>query len=399
MRSIRTFASLTIAALLLAACGGGDPYVPGSGAPTGGPTTKGTFSAVVSFGDSLSDLGTYTPATAIPNTDPQLYFGGKFTTNSATSTVWVENVAASLGLSITPAEVGYAGVSVKCPAAADPALANTCTGYGQGGALVTDPDGVRHSSGALTVPLKTQIANHLERFGSFKDSDLILVQGPGGNEVFKLMDTSDPTSFGSFVVQVLTQVQTGAITAEQASALLFQPQADAQEVMKKAAVETAGYVRDEILAKGGKYVAVTNMPDLSVTPEGSAFPAPISNILSVLSQTYNLWLREGLSGQPVQWIDLPAVFSDVKANPADYGLLNVTDRACSISTIAAITGGLITDGFSLFCNATPGVPYNGLEAGADPLTWLWADGNHPSTGGHKALSDAVTRQLQAAGWL
>ncbi len=260
MRSIRTLGSLAVAALLLVACGGGDPYVPGSGATTGGPTAKGTFTAVVSFGDSLSDLGTYTPATAIPNTNPQLYFGGKFTTNSATSTVWVENIATSLGVIITPAEVGFAGQSVKCPAAANPALANTCTGYAQGGALATDPDGVRHGSGSLTVPLKTQIANHIARFGSFKDSDLILVQGTGGNEVFKLMDTSDPTSFGSFVVQVLTQAQTGAITPEQASALLFQPQLAAQEVMKQAALDTAGYVRNEVLAKGGKYVAVTNMP-------------------------------------------------------------------------------------------------------------------------------------------
>ena len=45
------------------------------------------------------------------------------TTNSATGTVWVENLATSLGLLVTPAEVGFAGSSVKCPAAANPALA------------------------------------------------------------------------------------------------------------------------------------------------------------------------------------------------------------------------------------------------------------------------------------
>ena len=49
------------AAALLAAGGGSDPYVPGSGSPSGAPTTKGTFSAVVVFGDSLSDGGTYSP--------------------------------------------------------------------------------------------------------------------------------------------------------------------------------------------------------------------------------------------------------------------------------------------------------------------------------------------------
>ena len=93
--------------LLLAACGGGDPYVPGSGSPAGAPTTKGNFTALISFGTSASDAGSYTPATAIPNIGT---IGGKFTTNSPTGTVWVENFATSLGLVITPAEVGFAEI-------------------------------------------------------------------------------------------------------------------------------------------------------------------------------------------------------------------------------------------------------------------------------------------------
>ena len=32
-----------------------------------------------------------------------------------------------------------------------------------------------------------------------------------------------------------------------------------QEAMKHAAIELGGYVRDEILGKGGKYVAVWNL--------------------------------------------------------------------------------------------------------------------------------------------
>ena len=67
---------------------------------------------MVSSGDSLSDVGTYTPATPIPNTTPQAYFGGKFTTNSATGTVWVENLAASLGLPLTHRDCSSAVVFV-----------------------------------------------------------------------------------------------------------------------------------------------------------------------------------------------------------------------------------------------------------------------------------------------
>jgi phospholipase/lecithinase/hemolysin len=171
------FVSLLTAALL-AACGGGDPHVPGSGSPAGAPTTPGTFTALVSFGDSLSDVGTYAPATSLSGDGRAPYFGGKFTTNSDSMTgdmLWVENLAASLGLVITPAEVGFAGSSVACPAAATPALAGTCTAYGQGGARVTDPNGIGKSGGALTVPVATQVANHLTRFSSFRDTDLVLV--------------------------------------------------------------------------------------------------------------------------------------------------------------------------------------------------------------------------------
>ncbi|MFT3953388.1 MAG: hypothetical protein QM722_02975 [Piscinibacter sp.] len=73
--------------------------------------------------------------------------------------------------------------SVACPAAANPVLAGTCTGYSQGGARVTDPNGIGKTSGFLTVPVKTQIANHLARFGSFKDSDLVIVFA-GHNDLF-----------------------------------------------------------------------------------------------------------------------------------------------------------------------------------------------------------------------
>ena len=47
----------------------------------------------------------------------------------------------------------------------------------------------------------------------------------------------------------------------------------------------------------------------------------------------------------------------------------------------------------------PGAPYNALAAGADVNTWLFADGVHPTTGGHKAFSDAIVKQLQGFGWI
>lgn len=388
------WAAIASAAALLASCGGTDsPYVPGSGSPAGAPTTKGSFRALVVFGDSLSDIGAYAPATSLTGNGQAPYFGGKFTTNGSAGTVWVENLATSMGLVVTPAEVGFGATSVKCPAAATPALAGTCTGYGQGGARVTDPNGIGKAGGALTVPVVTQIANHLARFTSFKDSDLVLVYA-GNNDVF--------TQFGTFsakATQIQTAAATGQLTAEQAQAQLFAAQTEAQAGMKQAAFELSGYVRDQILAKGGKYVAVMTLGDIVDTPFGNTLPASARPVLTDLSRVFNLWLREGLVNQPVQIIDTFPILKDSYANPAKYGFVNNTIPACDAAKIATITANRVTDGSSLFCNGTTGAPFNGLRTGASTTTWAFADGVHPTTGGHKALSDAFRAELVKFGWL
>ena len=396
MNQIRSWAPTALASLLLAACGGSDPTVPGSGSPSGAPTSRGSFTAVVSFGDSLSDVGAYSPATSLAGNGSAPYFGGKFTTNSATSTVWVENIATSLGLLITPAEVGFNGQSVKCPAAAV-GLGATCTGYGQGGSRVTDPNGIGRNpatgAGALTVPVKTQIANHLATFTSFKSTDLIFVFG-GNNDAF--------VQFGAFsakAAQIQADAGAGLITAAQANQLIFAAQTEAQAEMKKAALELASYVVAEILGKGGVYVAVLNVPDSTLTPFGGTLPANARPVLTGLVDVFNLWLREGLTGRPVLWFDTYTTFKAAYNNPGAYGFTNNTVPACDGAAISAITGGAVTDGSSLFCNSTVGAPYYGLRTGADPTTWQFADGVHPTTGGYKVFSDAVVQQLQAAGWI
>jgi len=402
MRSFRLVVPWAVSAVLLAACGGGDPDVPGSGAPAGAPTDKGTFTSIVSFGDSLSDVGTYAPATSLAGNGTPPFFGGKFTTNETSNgvpdanplgKVWLEDVAADLGILVTPAEVGFGGTSVKCPAAANPAIASTCTGYGQGGSRVTDPNGIGHAGGALTVPVVTQIANHLARFGSFKASDLIFVYA-GSNDVF--------TQFGTFAAaaaQIQAQAANGTISADEANRQLFAAQNTALAGMKQAAQELATDIRTQILANGGKYVAVMTLSDIADTPFGNSLPADARGVLTALSQNFNVWLRDGLAGQPVQIIDTFALFKDAYQNPAKFGFVNNTTPACDVAKIQAITGGQVTDGSSLFCNATPGAPYNGLTVGADVNTWQFADSVHPTTGGHKVIAAAFEAQLQAFGWI
>ena len=401
MTQFRATVISLLGAALLAACGGGEPSIPGSGAPAGAPTAKGSFTALVVFGDSLSDLGSYAPATSLAGNGTAPYFGGKFTANldGNLGKVWVENLATTLGLLVTPAEVGFAGSSVKCPAKlVNPALAGTCTGYGQGGSRVTDVNGIGHTTAAgglaaLTVPMVTQVANHLAAFGSFKASDLVLVWG-GNNDVF--------AQFGAFSAAasaIQANAATGKITADEANKQLYNAQSAAQNGLKTAALELGALVKTQILAKGGSYVAVFNLPDSALTPFGSTLPANAKPVLSTLVDTFNLWLREAVTGLPVQWIDQNNPGKDVYANPAKYGLVNNSVPTCDATKISAITRGAVTDGSSLFCNATPGVGYNGLRTGADINTWQFADGVHPTPGGHKIISDYVTAQLKAFGWI
>lgn len=370
------------AALIVAGCGGGD-------------TDSPLASRVIVFGDSVSDVGTYTPATQIPlGQSPGVppFFGGKWTTNShtgysatsnsSTANIWVEWIAARLGVVITPAEVGFVTTRVPCPAAAS-GLAATCSGYAQGGSRVTDPNGIGKSAGALTIPIVDQIASHNTRVvpgfrTGFGDGDMVFVLG-GNNDVF--------VQFGL--------VGASAIAPE-----------DAVVALQTAATELATLVKTEIIAKGAKRVVVMTLPDFSVTPAFSGLPAENKAFLNQLTDAFNAALLAGLNGSSARIINLRALGDAVVANPSAFGITNTTEAACDPAKISAFTGGLITNGSALFCNAAPAAAFvapvpnlNGLKTGASASTYLFADGVHPTTAGHKILGDQVWSALKDFGWV
>ena len=181
------FALALLTAAALAACGG-------TGSEGGDQTHAVKFTQQVSFGDSLSDVGTYKVGGIAAAG------GGTFTINGDNTSInpaltgknWTEVLAAELGLpKPCPAQTGLNGQDN-----ADPALdfnvpvvnnAN-CFNYAQGGSRVTDPIGSHHRSndpivGQLTVPLSTQVANHLAKTnGKFSGNELVTVMS-GGNDV------------------------------------------------------------------------------------------------------------------------------------------------------------------------------------------------------------------------
>ncbi|GAA4024254.1 SGNH/GDSL hydrolase family protein [Actimicrobium antarcticum] len=348
--------SLAVLSLaVLAGCGGGSTGSPG----------KPQFSAVVSFGDSLSDTGAYTPATINPLTG--LPTGGKFTTNPGP--IWIEDIAAKLNLAITSNVVGYGNSSVTCPKA-------SCTAYGQGGSRVTNINGIGHDTGALTIPMKTQMDNHLAANVSYKPTDLVFVYG-GNNDVFYQAGYVGAVVAGASAAPGATAASVGA-AAQQA-------QQTAGLAMATAATELAGYVRDKVLAKGAKYVVVMNLPDSAATPYGSTLTADGRALLTGLVNTFNTTFQKAVTdlALDVVVIDANAANKDVFANSVQYGVTNSSVPACDLTKLPG--------GSSLFCNSTTLIPT--ANAG-----FLFADSVHPTIFGHRLFADYVTLQLAKKGW-
>jgi phospholipase/lecithinase/hemolysin len=180
MRHIN-FALALLTAAALTACGG-------NGSKGGDQTLKTKFSSQVVFGDSLADTGSYAvgPIAAAG--------GGRFTINGTDQKMWPEYVAAQLGLPAPcSAQTGLIGVVT-------PTMHAGCFNYAQGGARITNPIGSGNpSAGAMTVPVSTQIANHLAvSGGKFSGTEVVMIMAGGAEELSQLDDlTAAATAAGN----------------------------------------------------------------------------------------------------------------------------------------------------------------------------------------------------------
>ena len=128
MKNVRSWGAVTLASLLLAACGGGGD---------GDQSPRVKYSAMVSFGDSLSDVGTYATPTLVAASG-----GGKYTVNGPAGKNWTELLSVQAGTGAPCA--AQTGLESSGPLAAFAQAAAPhagCYGYAQGGARVTNPVG------------------------------------------------------------------------------------------------------------------------------------------------------------------------------------------------------------------------------------------------------------------
>ena len=182
------FALAMLTAAVLSACGGSDGTSPEE------QKLNTTFSTMVSFGDSLADVGTYAVGAV------KVAGGGKFTINGDSTTVsatltgknWTELMAKQFGLPAPCAAQtgldGNAAAGFSVPVVDHP----ECLSYAQGGARVTDPIGPEHkltgsSLGFLTMPVVAQVAKHLTKSGGkFSGTEVVFVTA-GGNDALALL--------------------------------------------------------------------------------------------------------------------------------------------------------------------------------------------------------------------
>ena len=380
MSQFKTLAVSLGAAFLVAACGGSD---------------KVTFSSMVSFGDSLSDVGTYKVGT-VAALGGGLYtvngISGAMWSNPTPSKNWTELVSASIGQTAPcPAQTGLDGDATQgffVPVVNHSA----CRNYAQGGSRVTHPVGPGNkllgagnaTLGQLTVPVMTQISNHLGTVGgSFSGQELVTVAA-GANDIFINLATIAPT-----VAFLVTpgggglDLQTATSTASNA----------AVTAMATAGAELAGYIKTQILGKGARYVIVVNVPDVSKTPFAYGQDAATQDLINRMSATFNTQLQTGLNGANVRIADAYSDIRNQAANPALYGLTNVTTPACNLT--APVPNAL---GSSLVCTvATTSATGNVIPG--DTSHYLFSDTVHPSPYGYKLFADLVSAELSKAGWL
>lgn len=358
---IRSRLAAALAAVLLGACGGG-----GDGDQT--PAIR--YDKLVSFGDSLSDVGTHKVG-SIAALSAQ--GGGRWTTNSpGGGEIWTERLATQIGVAKPCAAETGLQPNILNPSTGQPALVGAaptavpgCFSYAQGSARITSPLGPnsialqsfgQRNLGLIAKPLADQMADHLTASGgSYSGKELVTVLA-GANDVFMELSLTAPTDPTAAVTNVAT-----------AGATLGQ------------------LIKTQVVAKGAKRVLVLNMPDVAGTPFAKSLGATTADLIDTMVKAFNAQLAAQLQGVPeVHLADAYTVSKDQVANPAQYGLVNVTDVACGTNALGTT---------SLVCNAS-----NTL-AGVDISRYQFADDVHPTAYGHLLLTQFAAKELLQAGWL
>jgi phospholipase/lecithinase/hemolysin len=372
-RKLQMLLAACTTAVLLAACGGG-----GDAAGPKAPITR-----VFVAGDSLADAGT---------------FGFKFTVQKAAAPAegypnFTQLVAQDYGINGQCNFYAFNGTTFVPNATAG------CTNFAIGNGRIQNTTAQGGAAGPQSVPL--QLATMAQVYGPFTSTDLVIVDG-GGNDFDDLMNAYAGGA-GTLVPFLSTLVGNATVTA-----VLGGPNGSVSAgvlYMQKLADQYYGAVNTSLLANGATHVALLNMPDVTVTPlfaaamanasagagggaAGATAAAQLQGLGRALITAFNAQLTARVGGDSrIGLVDAYSDIQDQAANPAAYGLTNVTQKACGAVAIQACADAAL--------NAAPPA---GLAANWW-TTYAFADGLHPTPYGYQLLAASVSRALARAGWL
>ncbi len=345
------------------------------------------FSQTIFFGDSLTDSGAFVG-------NPDAGAGGKYTTNPGN--VWSENLAQ------------YFSTQAIANNPNNPRTDPNGTNYAQGGAQVTNAIGVGTSASPQhALPLKVQLEQYLANHPQADTNALYTLWG-GANDVFfqstllgqgavDLNTALDSMKSSALDFATLAQRLTNAGATQILVPLLPDTGQTPSQIL--VVISTAGKgnpnlsnaIKAATLAltapafntadqQAAKLKAVADAETVLGLPAGS-LQSSINNAVqasSALAITYNEALKVALANTSANiiYMDSQTLFRELLADPKNSGFTNVLATACGVPS-------------SLNCTPTELITPIGAEA------FLFADGVHPTTNGHKVISDAMISVIKA----
>ena len=235
------------------------------------------YNSIVSFGDSLSDVGDVFIATGGVEPNPP-YYMGRFSNGPN----WLDDLAQKMNLPLAPILAPGGG-----------------TDFAFGGATTGSPDST-NTDGVPT--LEQQIGLFKQATGNHASPHALYTFSIGANDLFSLIG----------------QVGGGTITPADASTYA----ADAAEVVAGAA--------STLRSEGATDLVLFDVPDLSQTPLMQQEPVAIQQLAYGLSLSFDKDVTADLqsveqAGLTVYDLNTFALINSVVADPGAYGFSDVND--------------------------------------------------------------------------
>jgi phospholipase/lecithinase/hemolysin len=268
----------------------------------GGGARGGQVTGIVSFGDSLSDVGNFYAATGDQSPPSSLHYdNGRFSNGLN----WVEYLAKDLGV------------------AAPTASSSGGTDYAYGGATTgTGTTVSTFLNGTATVPnIGTQISTYLAS-NTPTAGQLFTIWG-GANDFLNAHQTNPFIPAQNIATEITT-----------------------------------------LAVAGAKQFIVPNLPPLGNLPATSSYPAPIPQELNELTVAFNTILQaeavqlEQAYGIQIQILNVYGLTENVLSDPSKYGFTNVTTDAVGDN------GGTNAQGYLFWDFVHPTAYADSLIAGA-----------------------------------